>query len=59
MLGQSLVYAPSFNAAKSSGARILALINRTPKVRTEDGVRDKKDWVSQGIRYISALFFLN
>ncbi|XP_053623630.1 multidrug resistance protein homolog 49-like [Plodia interpunctella] len=48
MLGQSLVYAPSFNSARFCGARILALINRTPKVRTEDGVRDKKEWTATG-----------
>lgn len=45
MLGQSLVYVPSFNSAKTCGARILALIKRTPRVKTEDGIRDKKDWV--------------
>lgn len=45
MLGQSLVYVPSFNSAKSCGARILSVIQRTPKVKTEDGLRDKKDWV--------------
>lgn len=45
MLGQSLVYAPSFNSAKACGARILSVINREPKVKTEPGVRDKKDWV--------------
>ncbi|XP_037299939.1 multidrug resistance protein homolog 49-like isoform X2 [Manduca sexta] len=48
MLGQSLVYAPSFNSAKACGARILALIQRQPKIRTEDGIRDKKDWVASG-----------
>lgn len=45
MLGQSLVYAPNFNSAKVCGARILATINRVPEVRTEDGVKDKKEWV--------------
>ncbi|KAJ8737704.1 hypothetical protein PYW08_000299 [Mythimna loreyi] len=48
MLGQSLVYVPSFNSAKTCGARILSIIQRTPKVRTEDGVRDKKDWTATG-----------
>ncbi|XP_059046316.1 multidrug resistance protein homolog 49-like [Achroia grisella] len=48
MLGQSLVYAPSFNSAKACGARILSVINRQPKVRTENGVRDKKDWIASG-----------
>lgn len=50
MLGQSLVYAPSFNSAKACGARILSIINRTPKVRTEDGVKDKRDWVRNTIK---------
>lgn len=45
MLGQSLVYAPSFNSAKACGARILSIINRQPKVRTEDGLKDRRDWV--------------
>ncbi|XP_049884996.1 multidrug resistance protein homolog 49-like [Pectinophora gossypiella] len=48
MLGQSLVYAPSFNSAKDCGARILALINREPKIKTERGVKDKKDWAATG-----------
>ncbi|KAJ0183787.1 hypothetical protein K1T71_000210 [Dendrolimus kikuchii] len=48
MLGQSLVYAPSFNSAKACGARVIAAIKRQPKVKTEDGVRDKKDWVASG-----------
>ncbi|CAH0703399.1 unnamed protein product [Spodoptera exigua] len=48
MLGQSLVYVPSFNSAKTCGARILALIKRTPRVKTEDGIRDKKDWTATG-----------
>lgn len=45
MLGQSLVYAPSFNSAKACGARILSIINREPKIRTEPGLKDRKDWV--------------
>lgn len=45
MLGQSLVYVPSFNSAKTCGARILSIIRRTPRIKTEDGIRDKKDWV--------------
>lgn len=45
MLGQSLVYAPNFNSGKVCGARILATIGRVPKVRTEDGVKDQKNWV--------------
>lgn len=45
MLGQSLVYAPGFNSAKAAASRIVAIIKRIPRVRTEDGIRDKKDWV--------------
>lgn len=45
MLGQSLVYAPSFKSAVDCGARIISLIHREPKVKTESGVKDKKDWV--------------
>lgn len=45
MLGQSLVYAPSFNSAKTCGARILSIINREPRIRTVDGLKDKADWV--------------
>lgn len=48
MLGQSLVYAPSFNSAKACGARILSIIQRQPKVRTEDGVKDKREWSATG-----------
>ncbi|CAK1588202.1 unnamed protein product [Parnassius mnemosyne] len=48
MLGQSLVYAPSFNSAKACGARILSVIHRQPKVRTEDGLKDKRDWTATG-----------
>ncbi|XP_045458095.1 multidrug resistance protein homolog 49-like [Melitaea cinxia] len=48
MLGQSLVYAPSFNSAKACGARILSIINREPKIRTEPGLKDRKDWVATG-----------
>ncbi|XP_013162197.1 PREDICTED: multidrug resistance protein homolog 49-like [Papilio xuthus] len=48
MLGQSLVYAPSFNSAKACGARILSVIHRQPKVRTEDGLKDRRDWTATG-----------
>lgn len=57
MLGQSLVYAPSFNSAKACGAKILAIIHRQPKVRTEDGVKDKRDWVSR-IKCVYLIFGL-
>ncbi|KAJ8737708.1 hypothetical protein PYW08_000303 [Mythimna loreyi] len=48
MLGQTLVYAPSFNAAKTSASRILGLIHREPEVKTLEGVTDKKDWHATG-----------
>ncbi|CAG4929505.1 unnamed protein product [Parnassius apollo] len=48
MLGHSLVYAPDFNSAKACGARILSVIHRQPKVRTEDGLKDKRDWAATG-----------
>lgn len=46
MLGQTLVYAPSFNSARVCAGRIIGLIYKVPEVRTEDGVIDKKDWVN-------------
>ncbi|XP_039763141.1 multidrug resistance protein homolog 49-like [Pararge aegeria] len=48
MLGQSLVYAPSFNSAKACGARILSIIYREPKVKTEAEVKDRKEWSATG-----------
>ncbi|CAK1588203.1 unnamed protein product [Parnassius mnemosyne] len=48
MLGQSLVCAPSFNSAKACGARILSAIQRQPKVRTEDGLKDIRNWTATG-----------
>ncbi|XP_075991226.1 multidrug resistance protein homolog 49-like [Anticarsia gemmatalis] len=57
MLGQTLVYAPSFNTAKTCGARILALIKRVPDVRTEDDVKEKKDWSATGNFSISEVEF--
>ncbi|CAB3235149.1 unnamed protein product [Arctia plantaginis] len=48
MLGQTLVYAPSFNNARRSASKILSVVNRVPAVRTEDGVKDKLDWNATG-----------
>ncbi|XP_047524484.1 multidrug resistance protein homolog 49-like [Pieris napi] len=48
MLGQSLVYAPSFNSARACGARILSVINREPKVQTKPGIKDRKEWTATG-----------
>ncbi|KAI5641365.1 ABC transporter transmembrane region domain-containing protein [Phthorimaea operculella] len=57
MLGQSLVYAPSFNSAKDCGARVLALINRVPKVKTEDGIKDNRDWTATGAFSVKGVEF--
>ncbi|CAB3235159.1 unnamed protein product [Arctia plantaginis] len=48
MLGQSLSYAPGVNSAKAAASRIVSVITRVPKVRTEDGIKDKLDWVASG-----------
>ncbi|CAK1554106.1 unnamed protein product [Leptosia nina] len=48
MLGQSLVYAPSFNSARACGGRIVSIINREPKVQTKPGLKDRKDWAATG-----------
>ncbi|XP_048004619.1 multidrug resistance protein homolog 49-like [Leguminivora glycinivorella] len=48
MLGQSLVYAPSFQAAKDCGARILSVVHRHPQVTTEPGVNDSPHWSATG-----------
>lgn len=54
ILSQSVLMAPNFNSTKSCGARILHLINRDPKVKTEFGVQDKQDWVCT--EYIFIIF---
>lgn len=46
MLAAALSFAPSFAAAKRSGARILAALAREPTVVTEDTAKEFKDWVS-------------
>lgn len=38
MIGQSLAFAPNYNKAKISGARILALLDRRPKIENSPGV---------------------
>ncbi|XP_026317561.1 multidrug resistance protein homolog 49-like isoform X2 [Hyposmocoma kahamanoa] len=48
MLSQSLLLSPNYRSTKTCGARILHLINRDPKVKTEPGVRDKEDWTATG-----------
>lgn len=45
MLSQSLLLSPNYKSTKTCGARILHLINRDPKVKTESGIRDNEDWV--------------
>ncbi|XP_075988822.1 multidrug resistance protein homolog 49-like [Anticarsia gemmatalis] len=48
MLAAALSFAPSFAAAKRSGARILAALNRRPAVVTEETAREFKDWNPSG-----------
>ncbi|KAJ0183786.1 hypothetical protein K1T71_000209 [Dendrolimus kikuchii] len=48
MLAQSLTYVPSFNSAKSSAARIVSVIKRQPKIKTEDNIKDIPNWVASG-----------
>jgi ATP-binding cassette subfamily B (MDR/TAP) protein 1 len=36
ILGQALAYAPNLNTAISSGARILRLVDRKPKMKNPD-----------------------
>ncbi|CAH0578089.1 unnamed protein product [Chrysodeixis includens] len=57
MLGQTLVYAPSFNSARVCAGRIIGLIYKVPEVRTEDGVVDKKDWSATGNFSLKDLVF--
>ncbi|CAG4942049.1 unnamed protein product [Colias eurytheme] len=57
MLGQSLVYAPSFNSARACGARILSVINREPKVQTKPGLKDRNDWSATGAFSIKEVEF--
>lgn len=45
MLGQALVMAPGFAGAKTCCARILSVVHREPKVKTEEGVKDDQNWV--------------
>lgn len=45
MLGQVLAFAPNFNAAKISGARILRLMERVPLIKSDESVADDPSWV--------------
>lgn len=45
MLGQVLAFAPNFNAAKISGARILRLMERTPQIKSNESLKDDPSWV--------------
>lgn len=38
MIGQSLAFAPNYNKAKISGARVLQLLDRRPKIENSPGV---------------------
>lgn len=46
MMGQVLAFAPNFNAAKVSGARILRLMNRKPLIQSDESIVDDPNWVS-------------
>ncbi|CAB3254427.1 unnamed protein product [Arctia plantaginis] len=48
MLAAALSFAPSFAAAKRSGARILAALHREPKVTTEHTAQEFKGWHPSG-----------
>jgi len=37
MVGQTLAFAPNYNKAKVSGARILRLLDRVPAIRSPPG----------------------
>uniref|UniRef100_A0A2A4JNZ2 ABC transporter domain-containing protein n=1 Tax=Heliothis virescens TaxID=7102 RepID=A0A2A4JNZ2_HELVI len=48
MLAAALSFAPSFAAARRSGARILAALNRHPTVVTQSTAQDLPDWSATG-----------
>ncbi|XP_026746117.1 multidrug resistance protein homolog 49-like, partial [Trichoplusia ni] len=48
MLAAALSFAPSFAAARRSGARILHALRRTPAVRDEPGVQLEPGWSAAG-----------
>lgn len=48
MLAAALSFAPSFAAARRSGARIIAALRRAPAVLTEDSAAEIPDWNVEG-----------
>lgn len=48
MLAEALSFAPSFAAARRSGARILAALARTPRVATAPGAAELPAWTPEG-----------
>ncbi|CAH1642178.1 unnamed protein product [Spodoptera littoralis] len=57
MLAAALSFAPSFAAARRSGARILAALRRAPRVLTEDTAEDIPDWNVEGTVSFSDVSF--
>lgn len=52
MMGQALAFAPNFNSAKISAARILRLMDRHPKIVSPPVVTAEKNWKCEGsIKY--------
>lgn len=45
MLAEALSFAPSFAAARRSGARILQMLQREPKVQSHDTALEDDTWV--------------
>ncbi|KAJ2943305.1 hypothetical protein O0L34_g12112 [Tuta absoluta] len=57
MLAEALSFAPSFAAARRSGARIIRALARQPAVVTEPTAVDDPNWKAQGSVAISDLHF--
>lgn len=45
MLAEALSFAPSFAAARRSGARILQMLQRVPKVQSHETAIEDNTWV--------------
>ncbi|KAI5640114.1 ABC transporter transmembrane region domain-containing protein [Phthorimaea operculella] len=57
MLAEALSFAPSFAAARRSGARIFRALDRQPTVVTEPTAVDDPNWKAQGSVAVSDLHF--
>ncbi|KAL4712175.1 hypothetical protein ACJJTC_011036 [Scirpophaga incertulas] len=57
MLAEALSFAPSFAAAKRSGARILHSLQSSPGVVTESTANTDDTWTAQGEIHLSAVEF--